>query len=62
MQYRIKEIRKKKRMTQKELSELAGISRTTISKLENGEECEIMVGTLNAIANALKVSVRSLFY
>ena len=36
MGYRIKEVREEKRMTQEELSAKSGISRTTISGLENG--------------------------
>lgn len=34
MKYRIKELREEKRMTQEELSEKSGVSRSIISKLE----------------------------
>lgn len=61
MAYRIKEIRESKKMSQEELSVKSGVSRTTISKLENGEEVETFVGTLKALANALEVSVNKLF-
>lgn len=56
MAYNILKIRKEKKMTQKELVEKSGISRATISKLENGEEIEVKVSTLVSIANALGVA------
>lgn len=34
----LKKLRKQKRITQEKLSQLAGITRSTISKLENGED------------------------
>ncbi len=37
MAYKIKEIRERKKMTQLELAEKSGVSRTTLSKLENNE-------------------------
>ena len=69
MQYRIEEIRKTKTITktttrtmsQEDLAELSGVSRTTISKLESGENPEVKTGTLKAIADALEVSVSELF-
>ena len=36
MGYKIKEIREAKKMTQEELAEKSGVSRGTISALENG--------------------------
>ena len=48
-------------MTQDDLSRLSGVSRATISKLESGEEMDVKVGTLKAIANALGVGVSDLF-
>lgn len=61
MKYNIKEIRKKKRISQKELSELSGVSRGILVRLESGKEMETTTGTLKAIADALGVSIRSLF-
>lgn len=65
MGYKIKEIRETKSierpMTQDDLSRLSGVSRATISKLESGEEMDVKVGTLKAIANALGVEVSDLF-
>ena len=60
MAYKIKEIRVRKKMTQLELAEKSGVSRTTLSKLENNENPEIMIGTLKAIAKALGVKVSAL--
>lgn len=62
MGYRIKEIREKHNMTQEELSELSGVSRTTISALENGTERATTTKTLMNIARALGVAVDALFF
>ncbi len=61
MTYRIKEIREALRMTQDELSEKSGITKQTISKLESGDDAEVKVGTLKAIADAFGVKVSVLF-
>lgn len=62
MKYKIKEIRKKKRISQTELAELSGVSRQTIINLETKDNVETTTGTLKAIASALGVSVKSLFF
>ena len=62
MRYKIREIRKKKRISQTELAKMAGVSRQTIVNLETKEDVETTTGTLMAIANALGVSVKSLFF
>ncbi|MBQ0111639.1 MAG: helix-turn-helix transcriptional regulator [Bacteroidales bacterium] len=61
MQYKIKEIREKKGISQSRLAELSGVSRATIIALENNEEHEAMVGTLKSLAEALGVPVSKLF-
>lgn len=61
MRYKIKEIREKKRYSQEELAQISGVSRQTISKMESGEEVAVLTSTLAAIADALGVSIRSLF-
>lgn len=61
MEYKIKEIRKKKRISQDELSKLSGVSRGIIVRLESEKDVETTTGTLKSIADALGVSVRSLF-
>lgn len=61
MGYRIKEIRESQKMTQEELAEKSGVSRTTISNLENGTERTTMLSTLMKLASALETTVDSLF-
>lgn len=61
MQFRIKELRKANRMSQEELSEKSGVSRTSVSFLENGNETDTKVGTLLKIAEALEVPLTALF-
>jgi putative transcriptional regulator len=61
MEYKIREIREKKRMSQTELAELSGVSRQTIISLETKDNVETTTATLRAIAKALGVSVKSLF-
>ena len=62
MSYRIKEIREQKKMTQEELETKSGISRQTISALENDKLQDAKVGTLMAIANALGTTIDNLFF
>lgn len=40
MAYRIRELREKKKLTQEQLAQMSGVSRTTIVLLENNEEHE----------------------
>lgn len=50
-------IRKNKGMSQAQLALKSNISRATISKIENGEEVEVKISTLKALAAALQCSV-----
>ena len=59
--YKVKERREKLGMSQAELIEKTGLSKATISLLENGGDVDIKVSTLKALASALKCSVSSLF-
>ncbi|MBQ1929238.1 MAG: helix-turn-helix transcriptional regulator [Bacteroidales bacterium] len=61
MEYKIKEIREKKRMSQAELAELSGVSRATIIRIESNDSVVINTKTLEKLASALNVSVRTLF-
>ena len=61
MEYKIKELREKRKLSQAELAELSGVSRATIIRLENTEEVVINTGTLEKLAKALNVSIKSLF-
>ena len=49
----VKRLRKERNMTQEVLAKKAGISRATLSKLENGQIAQISVVTLNDILNHL---------
>ena len=62
MGYKIKEYREKMGMTQEELAEKSGVSRGTISALENGTERATTTKTLFNIAKALNTTVDRLFF
>ena len=62
MGYRIKEVREARKMTQEELSDKSGVSRGTISALENGTVRATTTKTLVKIAQALDVSVDRIFF
>lgn len=62
MGFKIKEFRKKLGMTQQELSEKSGVSRTIISGLESGRVSVTSTGTLLKIANAMGTEVSDIFY
>jgi len=59
--YRIKEVREAKKMTQEELSKKSGVSRGTISALENGTVRTTTTKTLARIALALDTKVENIF-
>lgn len=61
MQTKIKEYREKENMTQEELAEKSGVSRTTISYLENGLLNSTTNTTMLKIANALNCKVNEIF-
>ena len=56
MGYRIKQVRESKGMSQTELAEKSGITRTTIWKLETDDKAVTTTDTLAKIAQALGVS------
>lgn len=62
MGYKIKEVRESRKMTQEELSEKSGVSRGTISALENGSVRTTTTKTLVKLARALNVSVDQIFF
>lgn len=61
MGYRIREIRKEKKMTQEELRKKANVSRAVISDLETGKKTVTSTKTLSKIAAALECSVADIF-
>lgn len=62
MGYRVKEFRESLKMTQEELAEKSGVSRGTISAMENGTSKETTTKTLVKIARALGTSVDAIFF
>lgn len=62
MGYRLKEIREEKCMTQEELERKSGVSRQTISAIENNDKYQAKSGTLLALANALETTVDKIFF
>lgn len=62
MPFKIKEARQKRNMTQEELAKRSGISRATISGLENGTVKTTTTSTLIKIAKALGTTVWDIFY
>jgi transcriptional regulator with XRE-family HTH domain len=62
MGYRLKEIREEKKITQEELEKLSGVSRQTISAIENNDNYQAKAGTLLALAQALDTTVDSFLF
>lgn len=61
MDLNIKKIREDRNITQAELAEGAGLSRTTLSALENGGLKSANIATLQKIADFLKLEINDLF-
>ena len=62
MGYKIKELREAMKMTQEELAEKSGVSRGTISALENGIDRMTTSKTLVKLAQALDTTVDRIFF
>ena len=62
MGYKIKELREAMKMTQEELAEKSGLSRGTISALENGIDRTTTSKTLVKLAQALDTTVDRIFF
>lgn len=62
MKNKLRSTREKKGMTQEELSEKSGVSRATISALENGKSTCVKTSTLTKLADAVGVKVSYLFF
>ena len=62
MGYKIKELRDAMKMTQEELAEKSGVSRGTISALENGIDRTTTSKTLVKLAQALDTTVDRIFF
>lgn len=62
MMNKLKQTREKQGITQDELSRKSGISRTTISMIENRENKPASSKTLLALASALGTTVAHIFF
>lgn len=62
MGYKIKERRVEIGITQEELAEKSGVSRTIICALESGKRCNTTAKTLLQIATALNCTVNDIFF
>lgn len=58
---RLKELRIERGISQEELAEKSGISRTTLSKIENNEEVNVNTRTIAKIADAFNVMPSEIF-
>lgn len=59
---KVRDFRKRMKMTQSELSKKSGVSRGTICAIESGKAKSTTSRVLIAIANALGTTVESIFF
>ena len=62
MSFRLKEVRITKGISQEELEKTSGISRQTISAIENKKDVNVQIDTLVSLAKALDVKVTDIFF
>lgn len=62
MKSNLKSMREAARLTQEQLAERSGVSRTTISAIENNDGKAVSTKTLLALAKALNTTVKRLFW
>ena len=64
MGFRVREFREQRNMSQEELERRSGVSRQTISAIENDKVKaeDVKVGTLLALASALETTIDNLFF
>lgn len=58
---RLKELREARGISQEDLSEMSGISRTTLSKIENNEEANVNTRTIAKLADVFDVKPSEIF-
>ena len=56
---KLKILRERQGLTQREIHEATGLSITTISNIENGHRSSVEQGTIEKLANALGVKPRA---
>ena len=52
---KIKQLRRERVLTVRELAEAAGVSKTTVSNIENGRSVKVYPSTIRKLASALGV-------
>ena len=62
MNNKLKDCREAKNLSQSKLSEISGVSRPTIIKIEKGEGAELKTSTLVKLADALGSKVSDIFF
>ena len=58
---RLKKLREERGISQEKLSEMSGISRTTLSKIENNEEVSVNTRTIVKLAEVFDVNPSEIF-
>lgn len=58
---RLRDLREERGISQEKLSELSGISRTTLSKIENNEEVNVNTRTIAKLAEVFNVKPSEIF-
>lgn len=58
---RVKELRTERNLTQEKLCELTGLSRTTLSKIENNDEVNVNTRTIAKLSEVLETDPFEIF-
>lgn len=58
---RVKELRTERNLTQEKLCELTGLSRTTLSKIENNKEVNVNTRTIAKLSEVLEADPFEIF-
>lgn len=58
----VRSLREEKKLSQEELAKMAGISRTTLSKIESGDDISVTSDTLLSLAKALNTTVDGIIF
>lgn len=58
----VRAVREKQLLTQEKLAQMAGISRTTLSKIESGEDVSVKSETLLSLSEALGTTIDELIF
>lgn len=61
IKFKLREVREEKGVTQEELAEKSGVSRTTISLIESGRADCVKTDTLSKLADALDKKSQTFF-